>query len=163
MAVRVRLRVKRGEKAREVVALVNSGYEADTPQLMIPAGVAGNWGLWPSPDAKEDFFDTAGGPVRVWIVRSAARIKAIAEDAESGPVEADIVISQLIASLLSAIFWQASSALLLRIFWRVSGGSDGSQKRGQGKARYQGNFRLFRTKFIASGISSSGIQEMGIL
>ena len=93
----MRLRVERGEKVREIVALVNSGYEADTPQLMIPAGLARELGLWPPPpDAKEDFFDTAGGPVRVWIVRSAARIKAIAEDAESDPVEADIVISQLI-------------------------------------------------------------------
>jgi len=28
MAVRVKLRVERGERVREVVALVNSGYEA---------------------------------------------------------------------------------------------------------------------------------------
>jgi hypothetical protein len=97
VAVRVRLRIERGDVVREVVALVNSGYEADTPQLMLPAVLAKEMGLWPPPpDAREELFDTAGGPVRVWILRSAAKIKAVAEDAESGPVEADIVISQLI-------------------------------------------------------------------
>jgi len=97
VAVRVRLRIERGGIAREVVALLNSGYEADTPQLMVPAGLARELGIWPPPpDAKEDLFDTAGGPVRVWIVRSAAKIKVVSEDAESGPVEADIVISQLV-------------------------------------------------------------------
>ena len=49
MAVRVRLRVEVGGRVREVVALVNSGYEADTPQLMIPARLARELGLWPPP------------------------------------------------------------------------------------------------------------------
>ena len=68
MAVRVRLRVEAGGRVREVVALVNSGYEADTPQLMVPIGLARELGLWPPPsDAREEFVDTAGGPVRVWV------------------------------------------------------------------------------------------------
>jgi hypothetical protein len=43
MAVRVRLRVEGGRRVREVAALVNSGYEADTPQLIVPAGLRGSW------------------------------------------------------------------------------------------------------------------------
>jgi hypothetical protein len=31
LAVRLKLNLRRGSLAREVVALVNSGYEADTP------------------------------------------------------------------------------------------------------------------------------------
>lgn len=94
MAVRVRLRVEREGSAREVVALVNSGYEADTPQLMVPVSLARELELWPPPPgAKEDVFDTAGGPVRVWIARRAARAWAVAGDAESGPVEVDLVVS----------------------------------------------------------------------
>ncbi len=73
MAVRVKLRIERGDRSSEVVALVNSGYEADTPQLMIPIGLARELGLWPPPpDSREEVFDTAGGPLRVWIVRGAA-------------------------------------------------------------------------------------------
>jgi hypothetical protein len=40
---------------------------------MIPAVLAKEMGLWPPPDAREELFDTAGGPVRVWILRSAAQ------------------------------------------------------------------------------------------
>jgi len=84
MAVRVRLRGEAGGRVREVVALVNSGHEADTPQLMVPIGLARGLGLWPPPpDAREELFDTAGGPVRVWVVRGAAAVRAVAEDAES--------------------------------------------------------------------------------
>jgi uncharacterized protein involved in response to NO len=40
MAVRVRLRITREGRAIEAIALVNSGYEADSPQLMIPLTLA---------------------------------------------------------------------------------------------------------------------------
>jgi hypothetical protein len=94
MAVRVRLRVERGDRVLEVVGLVNSGYEADTPQLMIPVGLARILGLWPPPmDAREVVFETAGGPVRVWVVESAAIVKAVASDIESRGVNVDLVLS----------------------------------------------------------------------
>jgi len=96
LAVRIRLKLKRGELVREVVALVNSGYEADTPQLLVPVGLARELGLWPpGPNAFETTFETAGGPLRVWVYRRAVRVWAVAEGASSDEVEADIVISQL--------------------------------------------------------------------
>ncbi len=66
LAVRVRLRVRKGSLARDFVALVNSGYEADTPQLLIPTNLARELGLWPPPlGAAEAIFGTAGGPLKV--------------------------------------------------------------------------------------------------
>ena len=96
MAVRVRLRVKKGPVVLEAVALVNSGYEADSPQLMLPVGLARELGLWPpGPDMIEATFETAGGPLRVWIARRAIVVQAIAPDASSPEVEADAVVSAL--------------------------------------------------------------------
>ena len=96
MAVRIKLRVSRGLRSLDLVALVNSGYEADSPQLLIPISVARELGLWPPPsDAKEYVFETAGGPLRVWVVTGSARVKVIAEDASSREVDVDIVISPL--------------------------------------------------------------------
>ena len=96
MAVRIRLKLRRGNLEREVIALVNSGYEADTPQLLVPTGLAREIGLWPpGPDALETTFETAGGPLRVWIYRRAAMVMAVAEGASSDEVETDIVVSQL--------------------------------------------------------------------
>jgi len=96
MAVRVRLRVERGDRGLDVIALVNSGYEADTPQLMIPIEIARRLALWPPPPgAREDTFETAGGPLRVWVLRRAAKAQVVAGDASSKRVEVDIVISPL--------------------------------------------------------------------
>jgi hypothetical protein len=56
MAVRVRLRITRGDSAIEAIALVNSGYEADPPQLMIPLTLAKTLGVWPPPFIREWLF-----------------------------------------------------------------------------------------------------------
>lgn len=57
------LRVSRGSKCFNVVALVSSGYEADSPQLMIPTWLAKELGLRPPPpNTIEDVFETAGDP-----------------------------------------------------------------------------------------------------
>lgn len=96
MAVRVKLKVERDDIELEIIALVNSGYEADTPQLMIPIQIARDLKLWPPPsDTLEDVFETAGGPLKVWIVRRSANVRVIADDVESKKVLVDIVISPL--------------------------------------------------------------------
>lgn len=101
MAVRVRLRIERNNRSVEVVALVNSGYEADTPQLMIPIRIAQELGLWPPPPTViEEVFDTAGGPLRVWIVRGSAEVYVVAGDTYSRRVRVDIVISPLADEVL---------------------------------------------------------------
>ncbi len=95
MVVRLKLRLERDQVVKEVVALVNSGYEADTPQLIISRGLARELGLWPPREGEERIFDTAGGPLRVWVVRRAFKVKVVAEDAESPEVLTDAVISAL--------------------------------------------------------------------
>ena len=96
MAVRVKLRILRNDKSVDVIALVNSGYEADSPQILIPVFTARDLGLWPPPlEALEDIFETAGGPLRVWVVRGGGIVKVLTEDIESKEVIVDIVISPL--------------------------------------------------------------------
>ena len=67
VAIRVKLRIKSLRSNREVIssALVNSGFEAETPQLLIPRKLAIELDLWPPPeDAYLIEVGTAGGPVR---------------------------------------------------------------------------------------------------
>ena len=94
MVVRVRLRIRRGEKVCEAVAVANSGYEAPTPQLLIPKSTAKELGLWPPPpEAEEATYDTAGGPLRVWYIPRAARVTVVTEDYMPDEVVVDLVIS----------------------------------------------------------------------
>ena len=46
MVVRVKVRIERSGKVVETSALANSGYEAETPQLLIPIPLAETLGLW---------------------------------------------------------------------------------------------------------------------
>ena len=58
---KVKVEGKSGGRVVEVVALLNSGYEAPTPQLLIPVGVARELGFWPPENAFEVTLETAGG------------------------------------------------------------------------------------------------------
>ncbi|WP_243679282.1 hypothetical protein [Vulcanisaeta distributa] len=80
----------------EEVALLNSGFEAPTPQLLIPLSTARTLGLWPpTEDAREVRVDTAGGPLNVWFYPRIATVKIIAGDAESREVLVDVLVSPL--------------------------------------------------------------------
>jgi len=91
----LKLRVRVGDKVVEVVALLNSGFEAPTPQLLIPIDTAKALGLWPPEDAREVILETAGGPLRAWFYPRKALVKVVTEDAESREVLTDIIVSPI--------------------------------------------------------------------
>jgi predicted aspartyl protease len=43
----VRVRVGYGSTSLDLVALVDTGYETDVPELLVPVNVAESLGLWP--------------------------------------------------------------------------------------------------------------------
>jgi hypothetical protein len=96
VAVRVKLRVRsRLEPVREVetVALVNSGFEADTPQLLVPMRLAERLGLTARLlEARTEAYATVGGPIRVYVLPSSLEVWIAEEDAESPKVVSDAVI-----------------------------------------------------------------------
>ena len=101
MVVRVRVRIARGSRVVETSAIANSGYEAETPQVLIPKRLAGELGLWPPPPGTvETVFDTAGGPLHAWVTPRACRVKVVAGDAESPEVLVDSVVSTIADEVL---------------------------------------------------------------
>ncbi|MEM0317433.1 MAG: hypothetical protein QXI35_08460 [Candidatus Nezhaarchaeales archaeon] len=98
MAVRVKLRisVKGSEKSCETVALVNSGFETVTPQLLIPRGLAEELAIWPGmlPKAKIVAYGTAGGVVRNYLIPNIVEVSIAEEDVQT-KCTADLVISEI--------------------------------------------------------------------
>jgi len=95
--------VKLVREGREVETstLANSGYESETPQILIPIKVAELLALWPpTKDIGESVFETAGGPLRVWIAPKAVKVKVVVADIDTQYVEADAVISPLADEIL---------------------------------------------------------------
>lgn len=96
MAVRVRVRIARNGKEIVASALANSGYESETPQVLLPIEAAEILNLWPpEKNIEETVFDTAGGPLRVWVASRAVKVKVVVEDIDMPFVEADAVISPI--------------------------------------------------------------------
>jgi hypothetical protein len=96
MAVRVRLRIKSrvSQQVIEVSALVNSGFEAESPQILIPISVAKQISLYPPPITSSIMeVGTAGGPSRVFLVRDALDVWVLTDDREVGPKLSDAIIS----------------------------------------------------------------------
>lgn len=100
MGVRVRLlgRLEAGPAKRaEVlfVALVNTGYEADAPELICPAALAARLGCWPSPgpEARWTTYETAGGEIQVCRIPRILSLQVVLPDRETRALPADLVVS----------------------------------------------------------------------
>jgi hypothetical protein len=95
VAVRVKLLVSHGDRRLEVVALVNSGFETETPQLLLPKLAAEKLGFQPPAEALKQTYDTGGGPAELWVYPESVEVKILAGRKTSKEVKADLVVSHI--------------------------------------------------------------------
>jgi hypothetical protein len=96
LRVRLRLRVRGREGFVDTSALVNTGFETEAPQLLLPLRLASVLGLWPPPlEAQLLEFGTAGGPVKNYVVPNSLEVWVLGGDRVVGPVVSDAVISNV--------------------------------------------------------------------
>ena len=98
MVIRLRLRIRsiRG-RSEDVVALVNSGYEARRPELLIPAELARRLDLYPILPAGSEVIEyilADGSRTRLIRISDAAEVQVITNDRVSDPVRCDVVIAE---------------------------------------------------------------------
>jgi len=95
MGVRVKLRITMGSGAVDAVALANTGFETDEPQLLVPQAFLIRSGVGLEvlgrPIAVE--YDTAGGPTLMHVYPRACRVAVVEPDRASKEVEADLAVS----------------------------------------------------------------------
>lgn len=97
LGVRVRIRVRLRDKAIYTVALANSGFETDSPQLLVPRRllIASNIDLEPLGRPSEIEYDTAGGPVVMHVYPYACTVAVAESDRSSSDVTSDLVVSPI--------------------------------------------------------------------
>ena len=113
MAVRVRVRINRAARSKnpplETVALANSGFEAEAPEVLLPVRAAEKLGLWPPPaSARAERFESPAASFSMVTVRRALRV-AIAGTNRQGPVchaviserESEVVLNDRLLGLLA--------------------------------------------------------------
>ncbi len=108
MGARIKLRLQplKGKSteaaAPEVVALANSGYEAEEKEIIIPVKLAAVLGLWPEPPEGTiiEAYGSAGGEFRAHRVPGALRVQIVVPDRPRDPCECDAVISEMEREIL---------------------------------------------------------------
>lgn len=95
MGVRVKVRVVIGVRVFEVIALANTGFETDEPQLLIPYNLLVEKNIDVSDLGKPTLleYDTPGGSVTMYVYPRACRVSIVEPDRSSREVIADLVVS----------------------------------------------------------------------
>ena len=92
--VRVALWAKKGREVR-VPALLNAGYEAEEPELVLPEEIARKLGLFPElPEGSRvvDYLTVGRGRVRGYLVPKALQVRVLTKDRVQGPVNVNVAI-----------------------------------------------------------------------
>lgn len=133
MAVRVRVRLRTKEGREELtVALVNSGFESDRPQILIPISLARRLGLWDRVLIEGGFqlFGTVAGPTRLYVLPSSLYVSIVEDDVETETVLSDAVISEIEREVLISDYLAGLLGIAVEDFreglWRLR--SDGSNR-----------------------------------
>jgi len=96
--VKVRLKVK--DRVFEGEALLNSGFEADTPDIIVPVHIARDLKLWPPSTEAVVTLETGGGEVTLPYYTSHATLELMLPDRRSKIVNVNIIVSPYVDEVI---------------------------------------------------------------
>ena len=101
--MRVKISIKCGNKEIVTSALVNSGFESNEPEIIIPLEVAKRLGLWPPVSVEYAEYETAGGIITLPRYKNIAEIRLILEDKETKPIKCTLTVNPEVSEVFSII------------------------------------------------------------
>ena len=123
MVVRVRVRIRCGDRVVETAALANSGYETDEPEIHIPLACARELGLRLA-ELRGESYRVVGGTTSAYILGEVL-VQVVEEDRSSGWVRARAVtVPGEYEAILSDRLLDALGIEIVRAgmgYWRFSG------------------------------------------
>lgn len=97
MGVRVGIKMRIADREVDTSALVNSGFETDTPQVIIPNKLLIKFGI--KLDELGEYnkieYDTAGGPIVMYVYPMSISLRVVVPDMKTNWIYADAVISPI--------------------------------------------------------------------
>jgi len=114
MGVRVKIRVKLNREEVETAALVNTGFETEQPEILLPVKLAERLGLYPpARNSTLEEYDVVGGITLVIKSSRLIDVQVLVEDRNTSFVKATPIISSEEGEVL--ISDKLASALKLSI------------------------------------------------
>ena len=123
MACRVRVKLRRDSRVVETSALVNSGFETDAPDIVIPVELAKRLGLWPPRETSFTVLDTGGGEVSTPYYESAVELELVLTDREPKRIIVNVIVNPHVHEVLLSDYVASMLGIILlnlkRGFWRL--------------------------------------------
>jgi len=124
MAGRVRVRLRREDKFVETSALLNSGFETDSPDVVIPVGVAKALGVWPPRLGALVSMETGGSEIEVYLIEGGAHLELMLEDRRVEPVLVNLIVNPAVHEVIIGDYVASMLGIVLLDFKRgLWGGS----------------------------------------
>jgi hypothetical protein len=93
VACRVKVRLRVGGRVFEGVAILNSGFETDGPDVAIPVHAARELGLWPPTARALAALETGGGDVLLPYYESCCTLELVLPDREPKAVRVNVIVN----------------------------------------------------------------------
>mgnify|MGYP000462782041 CR=1 FL=1 len=137
MAIRVKLRLKSRlglRREMDVIALVNSGFEADSPQVLVPVGIAKELDLYTHLlEARIESYGTVAGPVRLYVLPSSVEAWIEESDVRTPRIVCDVLISDLEREVLISDYLAGELGIIAEDFriglWRLKNDPKGKVRK----------------------------------
>ena len=102
LRVKLLIKAKHSGKDTAVKALVNTGFTTESPDIAIPASIAEQLNLWPTPSQEtiKVSLDTGGGTVEGYIVPQSLIVRVVTTDRMSREVTANALINPYVGEVL---------------------------------------------------------------
>ena len=124
MACRVKVRLITKDRVVEGVALVNSGFEADSPDIVVPLSIAKELGLWPPKTNTIASIETGAGEITLPYYTSCCKLELVLPDRHSKVIDVNIIVNPHIDEILISDYVASEFSITLldlrRGLWRLS-------------------------------------------
>jgi hypothetical protein len=124
VACRVKVRLKVGGRVFEGAAILNSGFETDSPDIAIPVHVARELGLWPPTTRTLAALETGGGDVLLPYYESCATLELVLPDREPKAVRVNVIVDPHIDEVAISDYVASELGVMLIDFkkglWRLA-------------------------------------------
>jgi hypothetical protein len=124
LACRVKVRLITKDRVVEGVALVNSGFEADSPDIVVPLSIAKELGLWPPKTSTIVSIETGGGEITLPYYTSCCKLELVLPDRHSKVIDVNIIVNPHIDEILISDYVASEFGITLldlrRGLWRLS-------------------------------------------
>ncbi|RLF24993.1 MAG: hypothetical protein DRM97_02675 [Thermoprotei archaeon] len=123
MACRVKIKLKRGDKIIETIALLNSGFESDEPDIIVPTSIAEELDLWPPRPSSTIVLETGGGETANPYYPDSAELELVLEDREPKKLRVNIIVNPYVDEVALSDYVISQLGIVLLDFkegiWRL--------------------------------------------